>query len=128
MDIAATPRAAARKSPAVQWPAPPFFRLAEPLLSGQGRECALELIDGRVLREELVEFALGVDSVGLQWAQPQGIKRIDFAKIRSLKLTQPVAYVADAAALDAIGAANPPVEAHKPFTIQLCDGTKMIPG
>ena len=50
--------------PTVVWPTPPFFRLAESP-PGAGRDCALELLEGRVTGGELVEFELGKDSIGL---------------------------------------------------------------
>jgi type II secretory ATPase GspE/PulE/Tfp pilus assembly ATPase PilB-like protein len=77
------------------------------------------------MREELVDFEPDTGSVGLRWAEPQKIKRIELTQIRSIRLTRPVAYIADAAALNAVGAPDPPVESHKPFVICLGDGTKM---
>ncbi len=113
----------ARMSPAVHWPTPPFFLLAESP-PGRSRECALA-IDGRVTNGELVEFEPGMDSIGLRLPEPQGLKRIDLARIRSIKLTRPVAYVANAAALDAIGATKLRVDHEKPFVVSLRDGTTM---
>ena len=115
----------ARMSPAVHWPTPPFFRLAESPPPARSRECALESIGGRVTDGELVEFEPGMDSIGLRLAEPQGLKRIDLARIRSIKLTRPVAYVAEAAALDAIGATKLRVDHEKSFVVSFRDGTKM---
>jgi len=72
-----------------------------------------------------VEFEPGVDSIGLRLPEPQGLKRIDLARIRSIKLTRPVAYVANAAALDGIGATKLRVDHEKPFVVSLRDGTTM---
>ena len=113
----------AQECPAGDWPLPPFFQLAEPL--PQDKECAVELIDGRVTRGELAEFDLGSDSVGLRIAGMQSLERIKFARIRSIKLTSPVAYVADAAALDAVGSAESSDESKRPFVVALRDGTKI---
>jgi hypothetical protein len=115
----------ARMSPAVHWPTPPFFRLAESPPPARSRECALQSIRGHVTNGELVEFQPGMDSIVLRLAEPHGLKRIDLAMIRSIKLTRPVAYVADAAPLDAIGATKLRVDNEKPFVISLRDGTKM---
>jgi type II secretory ATPase GspE/PulE/Tfp pilus assembly ATPase PilB-like protein len=112
-------------SDGVYWPAPPFFKLAMLPPPGEGMECDLQLGDGRVRREELVEFGPGTDSVGLRRPQPLGIKRVDLAKIRSIKLTRPVKYIADAMALAAVGATESGVENHKPFVLYLIDGSKM---
>ena len=115
----------ARKSPGVYWPELPFFKLAAPLPPGRDRECDLEFGNGRVLRAQLVEFEPGVDSIGVRRTQPDGIRRIELAKIRSIKLTRPVEYVADAAALDAIGATDANIENRKSFVVCMGDGSKM---
>ncbi|MGH8565325.1 MAG: ATPase, T2SS/T4P/T4SS family [Gammaproteobacteria bacterium] len=72
-----------------------------------------------------MEFEPGMDPIGLRLAEPQGLKRIDLARIRSIKLTRPVAYVANAAALDAIGATKLRADHEKPFVVSLHDGTIM---
>jgi type II secretory ATPase GspE/PulE/Tfp pilus assembly ATPase PilB-like protein len=72
-----------------------------------------------------VEFDPAMDSIVLRLAEPQGLKRIDLATIRSIKLTRPVAYVAEAAALDTIGATKLRVDHEKSFVVSFRDGTKM---
>ena len=109
----------------VDWPAPPFFKLVTPLLPAERVECDLQLANGRVLHEELVEFAAGAQTAGVRRPQPHGIKRVDLAKVRSITLTRPVEYIADAAALLAIGATERGVESPKPFVVCLADGSKM---
>jgi type II secretory ATPase GspE/PulE/Tfp pilus assembly ATPase PilB-like protein len=113
----------AKPASAVRWPAPPFFRLPEPP-SPLRRECALQLIDGRVKGGELVEFDTGIESIGLRVAGAQELTRIAFTEIRSIKLTRPIAYVAETAALTALGAVESS-EAAKAFEVSLSDGTKM---
>lgn len=115
----------ARKSPTVNWPPPPFFKLAEPLPPEKGRQCAVEFHDKHVTSAELVDFDRGLSSIGVRLAESQGLRRIDMVKIRSIKLTQPATYVADPAALDAIGKAQLSVSAEKPFVVLLRDGTKV---
>jgi type II secretory ATPase GspE/PulE/Tfp pilus assembly ATPase PilB-like protein len=105
------------------WPLPPFFRLAEQSLPDKA--CTVELIDGRLTRGELAEFDLGADSVGLRIAGMQNLERMKFARIRSIKLTLPVAYVADAAALDAVGSAESSDKSDRSFVVALRDGTKI---
>ena len=72
-----------------------------------------------------MEFEPGMDSIGLRLPEPQGLKRIELAMIRSIKLTRPVAYVAEAAALDAIAATKLRVDYEKSFVVSFRDGTKM---
>ncbi|MDP9084577.1 MAG: Flp pilus assembly complex ATPase component TadA [Pseudomonadota bacterium] len=116
---------AAPTPPAVCWPTPPFFKLAEPPAPGSSRQCAVEFVDGRVRRAELVDFQRGMDSIGVRPSESSGIKRIDLAMIRSIKSARPSVYVADVAALAAIGATDERMAPHKPFTVLLRNGTKM---
>jgi type II secretory ATPase GspE/PulE/Tfp pilus assembly ATPase PilB-like protein len=109
----------------VHWPVPPFFKLATPLPPAGRIECDLQLANGRVLHEELVEFAAGVDTVGVRRPQPHGIRRVKLAEIRSIKLTRPGKYIADAAALLAVGATERGLENEKSFVVCLADGSKM---
>lgn len=111
-----------QNSSAVYWPAPSFFRLAEP---GLNWECALELLDRRVLRGELVDFESGRDSIGIRLAEPHGLKRVGLAKVRSIKLLRPVAYLAETAALDAVGAPGSRIDNQKAFVVSLRDGEKI---
>jgi len=114
---------AAQKFPVVYWPTPPFYRLAEPL--GRNRDCALEFIDRRVTSGELVDFDLGRDTIAVRLPAPQGLRRIELASIRSIKLTRPVAYVAEATALDAIGPGGLGAGNQKAFEVSFHDGTKI---
>jgi hypothetical protein len=66
----------------------------------------LELTDGRVPHGDLLDFHVSADSVGLRQADPQAARRVGMPEIRSIKLVQPAAYVADAATLGAIGATD----------------------
>src|SRR3984893_11561222 len=109
----------------VYWPAPPFFQLVTALPPAASMECDLQLANGRVLHEELVEFAAGVATVGVRRPQPHGIKRIDLAEVRSIKMTRPVKYIADATALLAIGATERGLENRKAFVVWLADGSKV---
>jgi len=109
-------------SHAVHWPMPPFFKVATPEAPGSSRACSLEFTDGRVLAAELVDFDLGVESVGLRQSDPQALRRVHMSQIRSIKLTRPVAYVADTAALGAVGVTDAHVDNRKPFVVVLIDG------
>jgi hypothetical protein len=109
----------------VYWPVPPFFKFATPLPPEAGMECDLQLVKGRVLHEDLVDFAAGIDTVGVRRPQPHGIKRIDLAEVRSIKMKRPVKYIADATALLAIGATERRQENQKPFVVWLVDGSKV---
>jgi type II secretory ATPase GspE/PulE/Tfp pilus assembly ATPase PilB-like protein len=111
--------------PAVQWPAPPFFKLVTPSAPGASRACALELNDGRKWRAELVDFQVGADTVGLHQADPKSLRRIDLKEIKSIKLTRPVAYVRDTAALGAVGVSDAHADNCKPFVVVFNDGTRL---
>jgi type II secretory ATPase GspE/PulE/Tfp pilus assembly ATPase PilB-like protein len=109
--------------PAIDWPLPPFFRFAEP--PPTARECAVELIDGLVVHGELVEFDLDADSIAVRVPDADGLQWMKFARIRLLKLIAPIAYIADAAALDSVGATARPAEHERSFVVALRDGTKI---
>jgi type II secretory ATPase GspE/PulE/Tfp pilus assembly ATPase PilB-like protein len=111
--------------PAVHWPAPPFYKLAVPFAPANSQSCALELMDGRKWRAELVDFDVGADSIGLHQADPKGLRRISLSQIRSIKLTRPVACVSDTAALGAIGVPDTQADHRKPFVVVFNDATKM---
>lgn len=88
-------------------------------------ECDIQLADGRVMHERLVEFEPGMGSVVLRRQPPHGITRVGFAKIRCIKLTHPVNYIPDAAVLLGVGATERGVNNGKPFMVTLTDGSKM---
>jgi type II secretory ATPase GspE/PulE/Tfp pilus assembly ATPase PilB-like protein len=111
--------------PGVHWPSPPFFKLATPNAPGGSRACLLELIDGRKWRAELVDFNAGAESIGLHQADPKGLRRISQSQIRSIKLTRPVTYVCDTAALCAVGVPDVRSDNRKPFVLVFNDGTRM---
>jgi type II secretory ATPase GspE/PulE/Tfp pilus assembly ATPase PilB-like protein len=111
--------------PAVQWPTPPFYKLGVPFAPTSSQACALELMDGRKWRAELVDFHVGADSIGLHQADPKGLRRISLSQIRSIKLTRPVAWISDTAALDAVGVPDTHADHRKPFVVVFNDTTKM---
>ena len=105
------------------WPPPPFFRLAESTQRGSKSECAVEFMGGGMTQGELVQFEPSLYFIGIRLADSRDLKRIEFAEIRSVRLTRPVAYVADTATLDAIGVTAFRARTEKPFVISLRDGT-----
>jgi type II secretory ATPase GspE/PulE/Tfp pilus assembly ATPase PilB-like protein len=106
----------------IDWPAPPFFRLDGP--SADVKACAVELIDGLLITGELAEFDLAGESVGVR-VPSEGLQRVNFARVRSLKLTAPIAYAADRAALEAVGSNPLPDKSERSFVVALRDGTKI---
>jgi type II secretory ATPase GspE/PulE/Tfp pilus assembly ATPase PilB-like protein len=110
-------------SETLDWPLPPFFKLAEP--SAPARACAVELLDGLLIQGELVEFDLTADAVSVRASATDPVERVKFARIRSLKLTVPIAYAADLAALQAVGSDPLPDTSERSFVLALRDGTKI---
>jgi type II secretory ATPase GspE/PulE/Tfp pilus assembly ATPase PilB-like protein len=109
----------------IRWPAPPFFELIDPIAPQHRIECAVELANGQMLHEELVEFDPDDGHIGLQWAKPENIKRIEFDKFNSISLPLLCTYAPVGAALEAIGAAGLFADHVKPFTIKLAGGGRM---
>jgi type II secretory ATPase GspE/PulE/Tfp pilus assembly ATPase PilB-like protein len=108
---------------AIDWPLPPFFKFAEP--PPPTKECAVELIDGLVVRGELVEFDLNADSVAVRVPDSESLRWMKFAVIRTIKIVAPIAYIADAAALDSLGATVWHADNQRAFVVALRDGTKI---
>jgi type II secretory ATPase GspE/PulE/Tfp pilus assembly ATPase PilB-like protein len=110
----------------VCWPALPFYKLADQQPPGNGRACTMELTDGRVVRQELVEFEAGSEVVAVRSGESERVKEVPLAQIRSIRLMRLVGYIPDAEALKAVGVANPHADNRKHFEIALLDGTKMV--
>ena len=109
----------------VNWPALPFYKLAEPARPEDGSECSLQLMDGQVLNGYLIELEPRAQSVAVRFDGSQTIRRVALAQIRCLKLTRTVAYLPDVEALTAVGASSAPTERQKPFEVLFVDGKKM---
>jgi type II secretory ATPase GspE/PulE/Tfp pilus assembly ATPase PilB-like protein len=109
--------------PAIDWPLPPFFQFAEQ--PPPARECAVELIDGLVIHGELARFDLDEDSVAVRVPESDGLQWMKFVRIRSIKLIAPIAYIADAAALDSVGVTVEHADSQRSFVVSLRDGTKI---
>jgi type II secretory ATPase GspE/PulE/Tfp pilus assembly ATPase PilB-like protein len=110
---------------AVEWPAPPFFTLSgAPPPSGR-TECTVNFMDGRVMSGELVEFNRGAESIVLRLTPADDADRIEMDKIRFIKLTLPVTYLANVAALQAIGVKALRAANEKPFTVTFRDVGKI---
>lgn len=107
----------------LDWPLPPFFKRAEP--SVQARACAVELIDGLLVEGELTDFDIAAESVGVRVSATERPERVKFARIRTLKLTVPITYTADRAALEAVGPDPLPDTSERSFMVALRDGTRI---
>jgi type II secretory ATPase GspE/PulE/Tfp pilus assembly ATPase PilB-like protein len=109
----------------VHWPALPFYRPTDQQPPGSGRECTLELIDGRIVRQELVEFEPGSEGVLVRSRESERVREVPLAQIRAIRLLRPVGYVPDAESLKAVGVSDPNADNRKHFQISLADGTKL---
>jgi len=109
----------------VGWPAPPFFKPSDEQLSDSGRECTIELTDGRVVRQELVELQPGSEVIALRPCEGKPAREVPLSHIRSIRLLRPVSYVPDTEALQAVGVSDPHTDNRKQFEITLADGRRM---
>jgi type II secretory ATPase GspE/PulE/Tfp pilus assembly ATPase PilB-like protein len=109
----------------VQWPALPFFKPTEPQPPDSGRECTVELTDGRIVRQELVEFQPGAEVLALRPREGERVKDVPYTHIRSIRLQCPVAYVPDIEALKGVGVTDPTADHRKQYEITLADGSRM---
>ena len=108
----------------VYWPELPFYKPADPKRSNGNTECALELLDGRIVRTHLLDLQPGASTVGMSSNGLQGLQRVPLTQIRSIRLAKPVAYLPDSEALQAVGVAESP-QRRKPFEVLYVDGTKL---
>jgi len=112
-------------SATVRWPVLPFFKPTDPLPSGSGCECTVEFTDGRIVRQELVEFEPGTDVVTVRSRECEAGREVPLTQIRSIRLLRPVDYVPDTEALKAVGVSDPHADKRKPFEITQADGSRM---
>jgi type II secretory ATPase GspE/PulE/Tfp pilus assembly ATPase PilB-like protein len=114
-----------RKLPAIDWPTPPFLRLAPRLSPTYDGECTLELTGGRVVTGKLTSFAPDSDCIGIRLTDSQITEQIELAQVRLLRLTRPAAFVPDVAKLNAVGTTPQQIETKKPFVVSLHDGAQI---
>jgi type II secretory ATPase GspE/PulE/Tfp pilus assembly ATPase PilB-like protein len=114
-----------RKLPLVDWPTPPFLRLAPRLSPTYDGECTLELTGGRVVTGKLTSFAAELACIGVRLADSQDIEQFELAQVRLLRLTRPAAFIPDVAKLNAVGTTPQQIEAKKPFVVLLHDGARI---
>jgi type II secretory ATPase GspE/PulE/Tfp pilus assembly ATPase PilB-like protein len=112
-------------SKTVRWPALPFYKPNDQQPPGSGRECTVELTDGRIVRQELVEFQPGSEVVALRSRDGERVKEVPLSHIRTIRLLRPVEYVPDTEALQAVGVSDPNADNRKQFAITLADGGRM---
>jgi len=111
-------------SRSVQWPALPFFKPTDLQPPDSGRECTVELTDGRIVRQELVEFQPGAEVLALRPREGERVKDVPYTHIRSIRLQCPVAYVPDIEALKGVGVTDPTADNRKQYEITLADGSR----
>lgn len=109
----------------IHWPALPFYKLLDEAEVPQAGKCSVELVDGRMIRAELIELDPGAAEVGLRLAESERSQRVPLEQIRSIRLMRPATYVVDTQALQAVGAANPDTGGRKRFEIAMADGGRM---
>ena len=103
----------------LHWRTPPFFHLAQELRSGR-QDCCVELVDGRVVIGELLQFEPAKGSIELRISNcPQ---RFTFEQLHSVRLLHPFALRPDTTAVRAIVAANAEVVGERDFWVQFKNG------
>lgn len=109
----------------LHWPPPPFYALADASPEDpQGRDCAVHLVDGRVVLGELVRFEPGGSLIGLKTADFASIKHIPIDRVRMLKLTRPLRLRPDSATINSVWGPEAQVIEDKDFHVQFTDGSE----
>ena len=110
----------------VRWPSPPFFQPATSTSPGETLPCELTLIDGRPVTGELMRFEPDEDTIELVVPErPQPVK-VHLDRVRWIKRVQPVALVADEAALAKLGTTLPAAASgRRDLSISLQDGSSL---
>jgi type II secretory ATPase GspE/PulE/Tfp pilus assembly ATPase PilB-like protein len=106
----------------IHWPALPFFKAVNPPSPSDPVTCQVELVDGRILPKRLFELRQGSLTITMSSSGPTGLRDVPVNQIRSIRLSNPISYLPDVVALNAVGA-SPATQASKPFQITLIDGT-----
>src|SRR3954470_19247788 len=112
-------------SNSVPWPALPFFKPSDQPPPDSGGECTVEFTDGRIVRQELVKFQPGSETLALRSSEGERVKDVPYAHIRSIRRQCPVAYIPDIEALKGVGVTDPTADHRKQYEITLADGSRM---
>ena len=103
----------------LHWRTPPFFYVEQELRSGQ-QDCCVELVDGRVVIGELLQFDSAKGSIELRISNSP--RRVTFEQLHSVRLLQPFALRPDTAAARAIAAADAEVVGERDFWVLFRNG------
>ena len=109
--------------PTVNWPPPPFFQFSSP--PGPGTGCTVVPSGGPALSGELVFFDFVADSLALRPAGSSSLRWFPLRQVLSVQLAETAACVADAAALEAVGANTVRASKERSFVATLSDGSKL---
>lgn len=103
----------------LHWRTPPSFQLAQELRSGQ-QDCSVELVDGRVVIGELLQFDPVKGSIELRISN--GPRRVTFEQLHSVRLLCSFALRPDTTAVRAIAAADAEVDRERDFWVLFKNG------
>ncbi len=110
----------------LRWPLPPFYELPDGQPSGmRGRDCVVELIEGRVVAGVLAQFDAGKGMVALTAANSGEPMQFPFDKVRMVKIVQPLPLVPDTRAIESVGGTQAQLAQERSFRVVFVDGNEL---
>lgn len=104
------------------WPIPPYFKLVSEPAESPSHECIVEMLDGQIISAELDGFDPGDSQIHLI-SDTQGTQQhIKLDLVRSIRLTEPLALMHDAAMISSIDSNETHVGDERTFLVRFCDG------
>lgn len=110
----------------MDWPAPPFYAMAEEHPAGmQGRDCIVELVDGQLAVGKLEQFDLDGNLIVIKAAESEELTSFPIERVRIIKVIQPLPLRLDSAAIQGVGVAEKQLANKKDFRVRFSDGGEL---
>lgn len=108
------------------WPLPPFFQLTGALLEeSHAHDCAIEMLDGRILGARLQRFEPEAGRINVEMAGHGSPQRLKLERVRAIRLSMPVSLIRDDELINAAGADADHATDESEVTVRFPDGTTL---
>ncbi|MDI1303044.1 MAG: ATPase, T2SS/T4P/T4SS family [bacterium] len=119
------PATSSRECAVFSWPLPPFFQLSGTSLEGHAHDCAIEMLDGRILGARLQRFEPEAGCINVEMAGHAGPQRLRLERVRAIRLSMPVSLILDTDMVNAAGADAAHAADESEVTVRFPDGTTL---
>lgn len=107
----------------LRWPMPPFHLPADGQTRDMhGRDCVVELWEGRGVAGTLAQFEPADGVIALTVAESGQLTRFSIDKVRLVRIIEPLLLRPDSAAIEGVGGTPAQVTEQKNFRVQFTDG------